>query len=330
LDSQGIRVTAAPLLGDHYQEDLYQGRSRRWESVGLNYLERFFHLLRAPRFDLIWIEYEIFPWLPAFGEWLLSAMRIPYVVDYDDAIFHRYETQASRLGRIILKDKINSIMRQANLVIVGNRFLRDRAISVGARHVELLPTVVDLTRYTARLPDQDHPFTIGWIGSPSTVKYLSLVESVLAEFCAGERARIVVVGARDARLARVKAEIRPWSESTEVADIQSFDIGIMPLPDEPWERGKSGYKLIQYMASMRPVIASPVGVNCEIVEHGVNGFLASSQSEWRDALEALLASRDLRNRLGKAGRKKVESAYCLAITAPRLAAALRNALSEDG
>ena len=114
-------------------------------------------------------------------------------------------------------------------------------------------------------------------------------------------------------------EVIAWSEDTEVDAIQSMDIGVMPLPDTPWARGKCGYKLIQYMACGLPVVASPVGVNKEILEHGVNGFLAESDAEWRTAIEALISDPDLRRRMGAAGRKKVENEYSLQVWGPRVA-----------
>jgi len=320
-------MTAMPFFGDHYQHDLYAGRPRRWGKIARAYLLRFLQLTRSASFDLVWIEYELFPWLPAIGERLLAGLRIPYVVDYDDPIYHRYELHPNRLVRVLLGKKIDSIMRRANTVIVGNNYLRDRARAAGAGRVECLPTVVDLERYAAPRTKEESAFTVGWIGSPSTVKYLSLIGDVIVDFCRAKKARLIVVGAREAALEGVRAEFRPWSEATEVEDILSFDVGIMPLPDEPWERGKCGYKLIQYMACARPVIASPVGANREIVEQGVNGFLAANDQEWRSALETLSAAPDLRTRLGGAGRQKVEASFCTRVTAPRLATILKSAVS---
>jgi glycosyltransferase involved in cell wall biosynthesis len=283
------------------------------------------HLTRVATFDLLWIEYELFPWLPAVAERVVARLGIPYVVDYDDAIYHRYELHPSKVVRLLLGKKIDVVMRRASTVIVGNDYLGARARAAGAKRVEYLPTVVDLDRYQTTPVRDQTTFTVGWIGSPSTVKYLSLIEPVLADFCRPGKARLVVVGARDVPFPGVRGEVRAWSEATEVEDILSFDVGIMPLPDDPWERGKCGYKLIQYMACARPVIASPVGVNRHIVEPSVNGFLAASMGEWRSALENLAASPDLRARLGTAGREKVESSFCTQVTAPRLAAILKSA-----
>jgi len=319
-----------PLFGDYYQQDLYAGRPRRWERIAQAYLLRSLQLLGSAGFDLVWLEYELFPWLPALGERLLSWLRIPYVVDYDDAVYHRYELHPNPLVRVLLGKKIDVIMGRANIVVVGNDYLGDRARAAGARRVEGLPTVVNLERYTTLSARNERTFTIGWIGSPSTVRYLSVLGPVLADFCRATNARLVVVGARDITLDGVPAEVKPWSEATEVEDILTFDVGIMPLPDEPWERGKCGYKLIQYMACARPVIASPVGMNREIVQHGINGFLANTNQEWRSALETLRSEPELRARLGTAGRHTVETSYSTRVTAPRLAAILKSASFADG
>lgn len=322
LRSLGLQVSTFPFFPDSYQEDLYTGRSRRWGKVAAAYLLRLWRLLRAPAFDLVWIEYELLPWLPAFGERLLAGLQIPYVVDYDDAIYHRYELHPSAVVRLLLGKKIDVVMSRAAVVIVGNDYLAKRARSAGAKRVECLPTVVDIDRYPVAAPTNGTVLIVGWIGSPGTVKYLSLVRPVLADLVRAGNARLVVVGPRELPFGGVPAEVRPWSETTEVADILRFDVGIMPLPDEPWERGKCGYKLIQYMACGRPVIASPVGANRQIVEEGVNGFLARTDDEWRAAFHSLAAAPELRRRLGLAGRQKVEAQFTTRVTAPRLAAIL--------
>jgi len=137
------------------------------------------------------------------------------------------------------------------------------------------------------------------------------------------RARFAAIGI-DAQSLGLPMTSIAWTEQTEVASISSFDIGIMPLLDGSFERGKCGYKLIQYMACGLPVVASPVGVNCQIVEHGVNGFLAETPEQWEQALQTLLADADLRQRMGQAGRKKVEQEYCIQVTGPKMAALLRD------
>lgn len=173
-------------------------------------------------------------------------------------------------------------------------------------------------------------FTIGWIGSPVTECYLQQIAPALSEVCRRNRARVVLVGAQNAQFQNVPVKMHPWSEEGEERDIQSFDVGIMSLPDEPWERGKCGYKLIQYMACEKPVVASPVGINQGLVEHGVNGFLASNLQEWVEALSTLQHNKYLREDMGKAGRNLIEREYSLQVTAPRLLSILRSALTAGG
>ena len=148
---------------------------------------------------------------------------------------------------------------------------------------------------------------VGWIGTPNTWNaFGKTLHTQINDTLIAHGARFCAVGA-ELEAGRVgNLELIAWSEDTEVDAIQSMDIGVMPLPDTPWASGKCGYKLIQYMACGLPVVASPVGVNKEIVEHGVNGFLAESDKEWRSAIETLLSDADLRRRMGAAGRKKVE------------------------
>jgi glycosyltransferase involved in cell wall biosynthesis len=251
-------------------------------------------------------------------------MKTPYVLDYDDAIFHRYDRHPNIMVRILLGQKIDRVMKGAALVVAGNDYLADRARHAGANRIEYLPSVVDLDRYPpGRDQKREHP-AIGWIGSPVTARYLHLVHPALAQVCSGNRARLIVVGGGDIEIGGVPTESHPWSEQTEVSAISSFDIGIMPVPDEPWERGKCGYKLIQYMACGLPVVASPVGANNQIVENGVNGFLASTMPQWVHALNALIDDPILSEQMGKAGRRKAEEKYCLQVTAPRLANLLRS------
>jgi glycosyltransferase involved in cell wall biosynthesis len=328
LASQGMQVTVLPLLGDVYVQDLYSGRRRRLGAICRAYLQRLGRLLQSRRFDLLWIESELFPYLPAWGEALLAASGIPYVVDYDDAIFHRYDLHPHGLVRALLRGKVDAVMRRATLVLVGNEYLAERARRAGARRVECLPTVVDVGRYGTAAHNTKGMFTIGWIGAPVTAPYLTLVQSVLADVCQHGDVRVVIVGAQHVQLSGVPVETRTWSEETEVKEIQSFDVGIMPLPDEPWERGKCGYKIIQYMACGKPAVASPVGVNRHIIADGVDGFLVATPDQWSWALRTLRDDHGLRARMGKAAQRKVEKEYSLQVTAPRLAALLRSALER--
>lgn len=317
LQKEGIEVQVLPLLRDAYLQRLYSHEDTKWGSVASDYVLRASQLLRAHRYDLLWIEKELFPNFPGLAETILRTFGIRYVVDYDDAIYHNYDL--SRVGtKRLLKRKIDKIMKNAALVICGNEYLAERARSAGARHVEIIPTVVDLDRYSLKqVPDRDYS-VIGWIGMPATVRYLNLVAPALRVISEERSLQVRVIGA-DFSSPGVTTHCRPWTKESEVAEIQDFDIGIMPLADSPWERGKCGYKLIQYMACGKPVVASPVGMNREIVRQGINGYLASYPNDWIAALRSLLADADLRQRMGLEGRADVEQKYNLQVTTPRLA-----------
>jgi hypothetical protein len=166
---------------------------------------------------------------------------------------------------------------------------------------------------------------IGWTGSFSTEKYLDLVRPALERLRRRRPFRMVVVGGGAFRAEGVEVEHRPWRAQTETSDLGDLDIGLMPLPDAEWERGKCGLKALQYMALGLPVVVSPVGVNAEIVRDGESGVLARTEREWEEALERLLADADLRRRMGREGRATVERAYSAAVVAPRVAEIFRRA-----
>ena len=171
FELKGWQINVISLFSDSYVQALYSGQSQ-WSQVITGYLQRLKSLLLVRRYDLIWIEKEIFPFMPALAEWLLAKAGIPYVVDYDDALFHRYDQHRSWLVRTLLGRKIDTVMKYSALVIAGNEYLAERARAAGARHVEIVPTVVDLTRYDVVRSVRKHPLVVGWIGSPSTSHYL--------------------------------------------------------------------------------------------------------------------------------------------------------------
>lgn len=326
LREHGNEVFVAPLLLNEYVERLYAGQKKQWAHLFLSYVKRIQHISGAyGTFDLIWLEKELFPWLPTLIERLFEDSRIPYVVDYDDAIFHNYDRHRASVIRYLLGRKIDSVMRRARCVVVGNEYLAIRARQAGARNVEYLPTAVDLARYKVVPFPSRGIFTIGWIGTPLTAaQNLPMVVPALKAILQRIPSELVTIGSGSIDLG---IPIRPlvWREDTEVDMIQQFDVGIMPLINEPFQRGKCAYKLIQCMAAGRPVIGSPVGVNSQVIRPGTNGFLAESMDDWTKALMALYQDFALRCRMGTEARKTVESEYCTGITAPRLLTILKNA-----
>lgn len=316
FESQGIEITVKPFLSDSYVSSLYEDRSLHYE-VFKGYFNRFITLFSIRSYDLVVIEKEIFPFMPAIIEYLFNILGVKYIVDYDDALFHNYDLHPTRWVRMLLGKKIDSVMRYASVVTAGNSYIAERALLAGARSVEIIPTVVDANRYQIKRNNTEVP-VVGWIGTPQTSKYLQSLLPIFKAIKNDMDVRFVAVGARPEDFEGDVVEAWPWSKEAEVSFIQQFDIGIMPLMDSPWEQGKCGYKLIQYMACGVAVIASPIGVNCKIVEHNKTGKLASSLEEWDSALRYLLdVHPDILIKMGDAGRVRFEEYYSLQIQAPR-------------
>ena len=325
LERQGFTFNVQPLLNNAYVHSLYGGPPVGAGNILRAYGRRFGALRRRHRYDLIWLEKEALPWLPTWVE-IARLQGVPYVVDYDDAWFHRYENHWSKP---LLGHKIDAVMRVAHTVVAGNDYLARRARQAGARAVEVVPTAIDLERYRGvPPPPPSETLKVGWIGIPLNAHYLTMIAPALRAAAPDTPFKLHVVGAPiPPELSGVPAESFPWTEDTEIACIAAFDVGIMPLHDTPWERGKCAYKLLQVMAAGRPVIASPVGANRQVVQHGVNGFLAETTEEWTEALRKL-ADPALRQRMGAEARRTVEEQYSTAIVAPRLAAILTQAGQE--
>ncbi|WP_221441778.1 glycosyltransferase family 4 protein [Luteimonas sp. MC1825] len=329
IRAAGFDVDVVPLFDDDYIRALYSGAISRAQVFGY-YLKRIRTLSRARAYDIVWFEKELMPWLPTVLEQVLLPRRAKLILDCDDAVFHRYDAHASAWVRGSLGPKIGDLMARVDLVIAGNAYLAQHARASGAVRVEVVPTVVDLERYPLNGASRPGaPVVIGWIGSPSTAGYLKAVAPALRELQRGRDLEFVAIGANPDQVEGTPFRAAKWSEESEARQLQQIDIGIMPLPDAPWERGKCGYKLVQYMASGLPVVASPVGINTSLVIDGVNGYLASGMEEWTARLTTLVDDPALRVRMGAAGRAMVEERYCLQVQGPRLVEMMQNLLMDQ-
>lgn len=295
--------------------------------IFFEYIKRINIMLEIKKYDIVWIEKEALPWIPSFIE-SIFLKGVKYIVDYDDAVFHNYDMHRSKLVSFFYKNHFRRIMRNAKMITAGNRYLAEKAESYGAKNIEILPTVIDIDRYSIKSSTSfyNRPVVV-WIGSPSTVKYLEVVRDVLVRLNLKYDFLLRVIGA-DFHCPEINLELLPWSEDNEVELLRSADIGIMPLFDSPWEKGKCGYKLIQYMACGIPVIASPVGVNSLIVDDQVNGYLCNAEIDWYESLEKMLGDVRLREEMGKMGRRAVEERYCVQVTAPSLIKKINRVLRD--
>lgn len=320
LRRAGYALTLSPFFNDNYLRNLYGGRARSPVSIAGAYLRRLRALWSAGKHDLLWVEKEVLPFAPGFFERLIRLARTPYVVDFDDAIFHNYDQSGHALIRTFLSNKLDPLLAGSTAVTAGNRYLGDYASAHGARHVLTLPTVVSTTKYPYPAPPvarSSDKLIIGWIGSPATAPLVQKIVPTLNAAARQVPLKLMTVGIAPLSHCDFPLETHAWSAESEVELLGKIDVGIMPLTDSPFERGKCGYKLIQYMAAGKPVIASNVGVNGEIVSPEV-GILAENEDEWVAAITRLAKSADLRAAMGAAGRERSEELYSLHANAPRL------------
>lgn len=313
LARDGIEIVTRPLFGTTWfallglRPAILRVPAKALYSLA-RLLVRLAQLLRLPfdRPDLVLVEQQLFPYLPGWVEALLWPRGRPTVLEFDDAIFLTWGHAA----------KLRRLCGLADVVQVGNDFLADFARGT-ARQVRVVPTTVDLARYDRPRPARnDGTFRVAWIGLPYNLAYLDVLAAPLSALAAaGHRCELRVISAALpgdlSRFAGVDVVLRPWTAAGEVDELLACDVGVMPLPDSPWAKGKCGLKLLQCMAAGLAVVASPVGVNTDIVQDGENGLLAATPEQWQAALERLAADPGTARRLGEAGRRTVADAYSL-------------------
>ena len=301
-------------------------------------LKRLDSLRDLSRFDVVFIYREIFPLGPPIVERLVVSRRGPPIVfDFDDAIFLPSVSDANRLIAALKQPgKVRTIIRQSDRVIVGNDYLASYARRYSDA-VTVIPTSVDLSRFVPRPPaaagsgTASGPPVIGWIGSPTTGAYLRALTPVFQKLAERRKFVLRISGTADpVTIPGVEVDNTPWTLGREVELFNTCDVGVYPLPDDDWSKGKCGFKAIQFMACGVPVVSSAVGVNREIIQDGVNGYLASTDDEWVARLERLLLDAELRRRFAEAGRGTIAERYSLEVNAPKLAAALREAARGRG
>lgn len=317
FERAGLECEVRPLLSDAYLEaKLEEGRIAGFE-VLKGVTRRLLSLRTIQQFALVVIHMEAIPFLPPFFEQTLVRAGVRYVYDFDDASFHQYDMSRHWLLRAVA-GKIGRVIRGASLVTAGNEYLAAYARQFNPR-VVVVPTVVDVDNFVPRSDDRTgRPVIIGWIGSPPTAIYVQDCKQVWRAVTADGRCLLRLVGSGRVGLDGIDVDVRPWHESRETSDIQDFDIGVMPLRDDPWSRGKCGFKLIEYMACGLPAVASPVGVNRTIVIDGENGFLCNTVDEWARRLRQLVNDPRLRQSMGERGRRLACEQWSLQRWGPRL------------
>jgi len=316
IDSSRSNVDVQPLLSNVYLEKKFKKQHVSFIYLIYLFFRRVFFLLNIAKYEVIVIHIELFPFIPPIFEWLLFRTNKKIYFDYDDAIFHTYDLSKNLVIKSLLSSKIAYLMRMSYGVIAGNIYIEKYAKKSGAKNILVLPTVIDIEEY-AKVPKKTSTgkiFTIGWIGSPSTSKYLEIVREPLSRL--GNKASITlyIVGGDSTQkisIDNINIVYVEWSEKSEQKALSEFDVGIMPLHDEPWDKGKCAFKLIQYMASFLPVVASNVGMNTEIIFNRGTGYVAENSNEWFESLYKIYCDHNLRKTMGSNGRILVEKDFTI-------------------
>lgn len=331
LSQFGVRMEFESFESHALRRVIYaKGHSLRKGLELLRCVKRRVERLRQVRrqWDVIVLFRELLPIGPPLLERRLIRCGVPMVYDFDDAIFLPDVSDANRrFGWLKRPDKTGEICRLSRHVIVGNGYLEAYARRYTDR-VSVIPTTIDTGIYTMkpRVALRDVP-VIGWSGSLTTAKHLQTVIPALQTLRRIHPFRLKLIGASECHIPGLEVDSKMWNATSEIDDLHSFDIGIMPLPDDSWARGKCGLKALQYMAVGVPTVVSPVGVNAAIIQDGRNGFLASSEAEWVEKLSALLTDESLRARFAREGRRTIEERYSATIHVPRVLHILEQACS---
>jgi len=265
-------------------------------------------------FDFVFIHREAMPIGPPFFEWFIAKIcKKKIIYDFDDAIWLLNTSSENKaIGFLKWHQKTKSICRWSYKVSCGNDYLIKFAQQYNQRTV-LNPTTIDTVSLhvsTQKKVAKKNIFTVGWTGTHSTLKYLDQIIPIL-EIISNKYPHLEfnIIADKPPSFNYAFVRFTTWTKENEIDDLNQFDIGVMPLFDDPWSKGKCGFKALQYMALGIPTLASPVGVNSKIIDHGINGFLCSTENEWINCLEKLIANDDLRMAIGQQGRKKITDHY---------------------
>jgi glycosyltransferase involved in cell wall biosynthesis len=325
LAEMGIDLQIRHLLSDEYLHARFNGQSLPIKSMVKDGMSRLNDLWHQDDFDAVMLQCELMPLMPGWLE--RKLIHKPYIYDFDDAFYLKYRTGKMHWANPLLGRKFDAVMKGATAVTAGNYGLADYAGRFNG-NTHYLPTVVDTNRYLPmKMVRDDKVFTVGWIGSPSTVSYLTELIEPLSNFGKECPVRLIVIGGKAPKIPNVSVVEHEWHEHTELDLINSFDVGVMPLPDDNWARGKCAFKLIQYMACAVPVIASPVGANVNVVNNE-SGVLASNTQEWLEAFRLLRDNSTMRISMGEAGRDRVVQHYSLQQNLPKLAGVIHQVLGK--
>ena len=324
LEKKGIAYNYIPFLSLKAWKIVFQPGHYFQKAISLlvAFAKRWALMFRLRSYTHVYIHREAAPIGPPVFEWIIKRLwKKKLIYDYDDAIWIPVTSEHNKMAlRFKWFSKVATICRLADTVSAGNEFLADFARRY-CKNVIVIPTVVETdSRHNARQNQETDKPAIGWTGTFSTLKYLDIVKPVLQELQAEIEFTFIVIANEDPKLPLKHYQFIPWNKETEISDLLKMHIGLMPLYDGDLEKGKCGFKAIQYMSLGIPAVVSAVGVNDKIVEDGVNGFVCHSQPEWKEKLRQLLLDKNLRAAFGAKARTKIENEYSVKSTSEKFVA----------
>lgn len=331
LREKNVEITFSPFETEELRHVLYQNGQTllKIRAVTRNMNRRRSELNSLKEFDLIYLFREAALLGPAWFERRIARSGVPMIFDFDDAVFVAYQSPSNGyLSYLKFPNKTGEICKLSAHVMAGNPYLADYSKQFN-QNVTIIPTTIDTEKYRVAEKKDAEILTIGWTGSYSTVQHLDTIRGVLQELARQEKFCLRVIGTSSYQISGVDTEALKWQSETEIEDLQKIDIGLMPLPNDQWSKGKCGLKALQCMALGIPTICSPVGVNSTIIQDGENGFLADGKDEWIEKLKKLIHSAELRKKLGMAGRETVEKSYSAKSQVPRVFEVFESVVKEQ-
>jgi glycosyltransferase involved in cell wall biosynthesis len=313
LNQNGINTDFAPFLNFNTWKIFYKPGATFQKTLGIinGFIKRFLLIFKLHKYNFIFIHREACPVGPAFFEFLFARIfKKNIIFDFDDAIWlHDVSDANGKMGWLKKPQKTAKIIHYSKLITAGNNYLADYAKKHN-QNVMIIPTTIN-TDYHNSKKTNNNQIIIGWTGTSTTIKHFELSFNVLLKIIEkyGKKIKIRLISNQPVEHAPFEIEFIPWNKETEIEDLSQLDIGIMPLPEDKWANGKCGFKGLQYMALKIPTIMSPVGVNCEIIKDGDNGYLAQTDEEWFNKICSLIDSETLRVKMGENGRKTVLERY---------------------
>ena len=310
LNQNGIEYRLCSFMDDDTWEILYKKGFliKKARGIFAGFIRRLLTLPGVPYCDYVFIFREASPIGPPVFEWFISkVLRKKIIYDFDDAIWLQNTSDNNQIiAGLKWHSKVAQICRWSYKVSCGNPYLADYARQFN-KNVVINPTTIDTVNYHNHIKDQQTPFlTIGWTGTHSTIQYLDMIVPILRKLEQQYSFTFIVISNAPPAFELKSLSYIRWSKDTEIDDLLKFNVGLMPLTDDAWARGKCGFKALQYMSLGIPALVSPVGVNTTIVDNGVNGIICHHADEWEQAIKSLINDRDLSIRLGKEARKKIE------------------------